>query len=122
MEPVIKRQNYHIWDFAVGHSRLNLRHTDVDANDGSTRNIDIIFSGVEYMELPDILEDLVLDSPTEEELAYLAGRCRFFSVESKCHVLVAGGRRYYVVAGGPHVEENTLPLFTSFLEAEKEEE
>jgi hypothetical protein len=114
---------FRVWDYQVSHDWLNLRSSRVAQVLGEDdENIDIVFGGVEYMELPNVLKGLTIDMATVDEAAYLASRCREPHSDAVIYnvLITNGGMRYYVVGGKPYVSRNRLPFTTSALEAERE--
>jgi hypothetical protein len=114
-----KPAGFRMWDYLCSHNQLNIRNARVH-DDGSSSNVDLVFYGVAYMELPPILADLQFDSPTESEVEYLRGRYDN-QYESSCnprnyYVLIARNIRYYVVAEDLYMERNDLPLEVSALD------
>jgi len=106
-------RSFQVWEYWVSHSQLLVRSP---AEISYPRNIDITFAGVQYMELPAIMPDLELVDPLPEEqlrATELVGRP--VPIE-QVFVLVTGGHRYLVVAGGMWVAENDLPFMESSLE------
>jgi hypothetical protein len=94
--------SFHVWDYHVGHCHLNLRCSRVISGELEDHNIDIVFGGVRYMELPNSLMGLTFDQPTAEERTHLESRCRLPDLSSseirdlpanEIHVLVANGQR-----------------------------
>jgi hypothetical protein len=110
-----KPAGFRLWDYLCSHDQLNIRNTRVH-NDGSSSNIDLVFYGVAYMELPPILADLRFESPTESEVDYLRSRYDCSYAPHNHYVLISRNTRYYVVAEELYLERNDLPLEVSALD------
>jgi hypothetical protein len=114
-----KPAGFRMWDYLCSHNQLNIRNARLH-DDGSSSNIDLVFYGVAYMELPPTLADLQFDRPTGGEVDYLRGRYTSRH-DTSCdphtyYVLVSRSIRYYVVAEGLYMEQNDLPLEVSALD------
>jgi hypothetical protein len=106
-------RSFQVWEYWVTHAQLLVRSP---GDIYYPRNIDIVFRGVWYMELPTIMPDLELVAPLPEEqrrATEIVGRP--IPIE-EVFVLVSGGCRYLVVALGMRVEENDMPFMKSSLE------
>ena len=103
---------FQLWEYRVSHGMLLVR-SPKDAT--HSVNVDVMLSGVVYVELPRHLPELELDEPLGEEVerarATLGGR----RLERGEHVFVfqCQGRRHLVIAAGVSTEENELDIFDS---------
>ncbi|MEM1058110.1 MAG: hypothetical protein AAGK14_02585 [Verrucomicrobiota bacterium] len=93
---------FSIWDTLVTSNQLLLRsYADRD-------NLDLIFNGVFYLELPFDLKGIRLAKPNAAELKRLQKRSqRNPQGSEQFYVLVSQGRRYYVGAKSLVIEHNS---------------
>jgi hypothetical protein len=104
---------FRIWDWSISHCRLLLR-SPRRPDDPSTLNVDVMFSGVFYLELRESLEGLWIGAPSAEDDARMRSRVppgthgRYFALRS-------GGKQYVVGAAHMEVAENDLPPMQSSL-------
>lgn len=106
-------RKFRLWDYNVSHEQLLLRSPRTSSN---TKNVDIIFWGVEYLELPTSLQQVELQAGTEDDLARV---CKILDkpIPSEgIHCLVTAEGRFVVVAAGFKVLSNDLDIFESSLE------
>jgi hypothetical protein len=71
------------WEFQVSHGQLLIR-SPKDAN--RSTNIDLIFSGVEYMDLPRHLGQLKVQHPDETDISFVvsASQSKAIQIRSLC--------------------------------------
>ena len=101
-------RRFQFWMYRVSHGELLVRSPrDFDHDD----NIDLIFVGVKYVDLPRRLEGVEIDTARPEDLLWLAGRVGQAFEASKVVVLQTGECRHLVVASRFKVEVNQLDLF-----------
>jgi hypothetical protein len=106
-------RSFQVWDYWVSHAQLLVRSpSDIY----HARNIDLMFVGVQYVELPTILPDLALVEATPEEQRRATQAVGRPVPLEQVFVLSTSGQRYLVVAGGMRIYENDLPFMTSSLE------
>ena len=110
-----KGRTFRVWEFHVSHSRLLLRSHELDDT-----IVDIVFLGVAWMDVPDVLRGLVIEKGNEEDLHRVVARLGQVPHEEKVFALVAEGRRFLVVGSVPFwrefrggVEQALSPLFWS---------
>jgi|GEM_PF-3173783 len=106
---------FQLWDAVATFGYLNLRSATL-TEAGEHSNIDIVFNGVEYVELAEYLHGLSFDNPTPDEVAYISRRCEGVDRGGSKYVIVSNQRRYYVVALGVSVDENNLPFGVSAID------
>jgi hypothetical protein len=107
-------RRFEVWEFRVSHEQLLLRSPPTGEQ---PRNIDLIFGGVDYVELPSKLGEIQVSEVTETDLARVRAAHKPDVRPDYVRVLVSKGRRYLVVAADMRVEENDLDLFESSLES-----
>ena len=105
---------FQVWDFNVSHDQLLIRCAkDKDQSE----NVDLIFGGVFYMEIPCDLTGVRLDKPSADEITYLVGRTGIIDgLPRRYFVLCTAERRYFVGALLLKVKKNTLDYGESSLE------
>jgi hypothetical protein len=104
-------RDFRVWHYSVSHSSLLIR----SPKGGATQtNIDLLFVGVEYVDLTHWLRGpsvLVGDETDLARAATLLSR-RIASNETLV-TIVAEGRRNLVLARGFEVQENEMEIFES---------
>jgi hypothetical protein len=91
----ISTLRFRLWEHTVSHSTLLLRHRSPSVT------VDIIFSGVDYMEIPDLFNGLEIGSATaqeEERLLVRANKKRENLPSYRAYLLLTGNRRFFIVA------------------------
>ena len=105
--------SFKILDYRMSHKLLLLR---ASKRKGDTlSNIDILFRGVFYLEIPERLEDIVIRKAIQEEVDYVCNRCYYnvFLQYSEIFVLECANSKYFIGAGDFQVSENQLPPLES---------
>lgn len=105
-------RTFKLWDYNVSHNQMLLRSPKTST---LPTNIDIVFVGVEYLELPTKIEGLTLVQPDAADrqrvvaLGELAHGSEIFAIQARdC--------RHLVVAAAMRIYENDLDIFESSLE------
>lgn len=101
---------FQTWQFRVSHGELLIR-SPKGANHST--NIDLVFVGVEYMDLPRHLGEVEVHEPDEIDLSFIRERLRKQDSSDKIFVLTSDSRRYRVVAAALKISENELGIFES---------
>jgi len=113
MENFLSSRRFRIWQYYVSHSQLVLR-SPRNENDVNSENIDLIFKGVFYLELPIHSVGIEIRLPTEQELKYLETRSGTRKeLTSQFYVLITSDQRYYIGAAFFSIESNKLLLVTN---------
>ncbi|QAT82113.1 hypothetical protein EJ065_0506 [Corallococcus coralloides] len=107
-------RTFRFWDFRASHDQLLLRSPRTAQH---PQNLDVIFVGVDYLELPTKLGEIEITSPMVEDLRRVQAAFREDVTERDVHVIVSGGRRFVIVAAGMKIIKNDLDLFESSLES-----
>jgi len=97
MEAFSSTQRFRMWEYIVSHSTLLLRHR----SDFTT--VDIIFSGVDYLEIPDMFNGLIIGAPNAQEEERLLVRANKKEENGRLptyrsYLLLTESRRFFVVA------------------------
>ena len=110
-------RQFTLWDFNVSHTHLLLRSA---ISISFKTNIDIMFIGVEYLELPARINGVSIVSASSDDIIKaergLGRPCDGLNV----YCIVSNEHRYLVVAFGFQVMENELEWFDSSLGADTE--
>ena len=101
---------FQTWEFKVSHGQLLIR-SPKDANHST--NVDLIFSGVEYVDLPRHLGQLEVQHPDEADISFIGERLAKQGSSNSIFVLTSDSRRYHVVAAALTISENELDIFDS---------
>lgn len=101
-------RRFQFWMYRVSHGELLVRSPRDTEND---ENLDLIFVGVEYVDLPRLLLGIKVDVPTPADLNWLAGHVGRSVQASNVTVLETQGRRHLVLASFFKIEMNKLDLF-----------
>ena len=105
---------FRVWEYRVSHSQLLLRSPK---NDAEPENHDVIFFGVEHLDLPTSLMGIAITGGEAAEIAGGQNQRRKASPAAKQFALDSGGHRYRVVAAGVREQKNKLDLFESSLDS-----
>lgn len=102
-------RRFQLWEYQVSHGSLLVRSPR-----GPTvaRNIDLVFTGVEYLQAPRHLVGVVLEHGSVEDRA--ATRTAMGGAEAgRVYVLVSEGRRHLIAAADCTIDENDRDIFDS---------
>ncbi|MDD9266159.1 hypothetical protein ACFPES_03840 [Paenibacillus sp. GCM10023248] len=103
-----KNKKFQFWFYRVSHGELLIRSPK---NKENQKNIDILFFDIRYIELPRVLDEIVLDDATNEEINYVNNKLGEHITDQKVTIIVSKGIRYLIVASFSKVKENELDLF-----------
>jgi len=107
-------RRFQFWEYSVSHGSLLIRSPKAPTTTHgptATRNIDLMFVGVEFVQVARFFEGMILDVGTAMDRA-LVGRSTDRSF-NKVFALVSGGKRYIIAAAGHKVSENDDDIFAS---------
>ncbi len=107
-------RTFRVWEFRVSHDQLLLRSARTERH---PKNVDIIFAGVDFVNLPTKLGEIEISNPTADDLRRVHVAFREDVAERDVHVIVSHGKRFVIVAAGMKVIENDLDFFESSLES-----
>lgn len=109
---------FQVWDALVSHAHFLLRSSYTDPDSG---NIDIIFIGTSYLEIPTMLYGLeiaeTLDSFLLDQFTKRTGKKFGIGTGNKLFEIKSAGKEFYVIAGQVLIDTNTLETFESPLRA-----
>lgn len=110
MKTIFAGRKFQLWQYRVSHGELLIRSPK---NGGNRRNMDLMFVGVEYVDLPRFLPDLEVDDPLDEDLSRAQERLGKPIERPSVVVLKSQGRRYIVVAAAVKATESDMEIFDS---------
>lgn len=101
-------RKFQLWEYMVSHGSLLLRSPKDLSH---SMNIDLVFAGVEFVQLPRHLQGVELEEGTVEDCdaaSKLASR-----PVDRVFILSSGGKRYMIAAAACKVEESERDIFDS---------
>lgn len=99
---------FQTWEFKVSHGQLLIRSP---RDTSYSTNVDLMFFGVEYMDLPRHLGQLEVQQPDETDISFIRERLAKLDSSDSIFVLISGSRRYRVVAAAMKIAENEREIF-----------
>jgi hypothetical protein len=109
-------REFQTWEFRVSHGQLLIRSPKSKAD---PRNYDVIFQGVEFMEIPQYFTGLQIVDATEGEITRVHDLVPKRTRGIKVFALLTSGQRFLVAAAVFKEQENDLDLFQTSLETFK---
>jgi hypothetical protein len=108
-------RRFQVWEYQVSHGQLLLRSPSptVGGDDLPPTNLDLIFVGVVYMNVPSSLQGIAIEPATDAEHAHIDELLGRSVTREWVRILVSGGRRFIVVAAGWSASENDWDIFES---------
>ena len=103
-------RKFQFWQYRVNHGELLVR-SPMDAR--NPRNIDIMFCGVKYVDLPRQITNLEIDNPTEADMARATERLGKPLKQKNVIVLKSEDRRFLVVASVVKIVESDMDIMAS---------
>jgi hypothetical protein len=94
--------------YRVSHGELLIRSPK---DFKQTKNCDLTFVDVQYVDLPRYLDDLEVGEPDEADLARARERLPKRGLDENVFVLISSGRRYLVVAAQMEIAESEMDIF-----------
>jgi len=104
---------FQFWEYRVSHGSLLIRSPK---STDETRNVDIIFAGVEYVAIPRFFRGIEIVEPTLAEVQALERKLGTDIPSNFVHIIASSAQRFSIVAAGFKVEENDLDIFESPLD------
>lgn len=101
---------FKLWEYRVSHKQLLIRCPQL--SEGS-KNVDLKFYNVEYIDLPSVLPDLEIDDANQEDIAFASNRLGKSVDRKQVIVLKSRERRHIVIAGAFVVSESVMGVFES---------
>jgi hypothetical protein len=103
-------RKFQFWQYRVSHGELLVRSPKDAVH---PRNVDLMFAGVEYVDLARFLPDLEVDEPNNEDMTRAQERLGKSVERQNVIVLKSQGRHYVVVAAAVKVVESEMDIFDS---------
>lgn len=100
-------RDFKLWHYTISHGQLLIRSIRGANN---SKNIDIMFFDVDYVELPRNISNLKIEDPSFDDVLYVKGKIDMPVKLEDITILRANDRRYFVVASGMKIVENELDL------------
>ncbi len=110
MKAKFAARNFQFWQYRVSHGELLVR-SPKDAV--CPRNADLMFAGVEYVDLPRFLPSMEVEEPNNDDLARARERVGKPVERGSVFVLRSHGRHYIVVAAAVKMVESEMDIFES---------
>jgi hypothetical protein len=101
---------FKVWEYRVSHKQLLIRCPKLS---DASKNVDLKFYNVEYLDLPSTFSDLEIDEPNQDDVAFASSRLGRSVESERIIVLKSRDRRHVVVAGALAVSESSMGLFES---------
>ncbi len=101
-------RKFKFWFYQVSHSEAIIRSPKVDLNKTYNANIDIYLGDINYIEVPCVLDGILIEKATEEERLNLSQKLGKDINAKKIVVFVSEGKKYYAVASIIKIMENDL--------------
>lgn len=103
-------RTFQLWEYRVSHGSLLIRSPQgADVK----KNVDLVFTGVEYLGAPRFMRGVDVVEPTIEELRHLEQMLGKQLTASTVVILASAGQRFPIVAASFKVEENERDIFES---------
>lgn len=106
-------RTFRLWQFLVSHNQLLIRSPRSSVH---CSNIDIVFWGVEYVEMPSHLKGVTMTANTTLEIEKAETLIGKSDETSSVFVIESESRKFLIIAGGFKVLRNNLDIFESSLE------
>jgi hypothetical protein len=107
-------RKFTLFDFYISHGQLLLRS---NKNIQESENIDIIFFGVKYMQIPVYLNGIALGFTFNNEATFkgFESIAKFSSTDSAIFTIESEGQQFFIVAGFCKIFKNQLEFSESSL-------
>lgn len=105
-------RRFQLWEYRVSHGALLVRSPKGPA---AETNIDLVFTGVEYVACPRMLRGLEMAPANDEDLRRVSSEFGPVAETDQVFVLVSAGARHLVVATSCRVSENFDDIFDNAL-------
>jgi hypothetical protein len=101
---------FKLWEYRVSHKQLLIRCPKLSE---ASRNVDLKFYNVEYIDLPSVFHDLEIDEANQDEITFASSRLGKPVDSERIVVLKSRERRYMVIAGAFVISESAMGMFES---------
>ena len=103
-------RTFQTWVFIVSHGQLLIRSPKTSE---CPTNMDLMFLGVEYMDLPRFLRGFEVVEPNDADVSLIRERLDKLGSSDRIFVISSNNRRYHVVAAALQISENEREIFDS---------
>lgn len=103
----LSNRKFKLWYYHVNHKEVLIRSMKDSCFEN---NIDLYFGDVDYIEIPSVLTDLVVEEANEKDVKYLRKKLNKNVSQSNIKVIISHQRRFYIVAEVFKIMENTLDI------------
>jgi hypothetical protein len=103
-------RQFQVWEYRVGQASLLIRSPN---NAGFKTCVDVIFTGVEYMSLPNSFQSLEIRELSPEEAEAATGLAANLGAPWKVWQLEDGDNADWVIAGSMTITEHEGDMFDS---------
>jgi hypothetical protein len=103
-------RRFQLWEYRVSHGSLLIRSPK---GPDAEMNIDLVFSGVEFVACPRTLRGLELVEVTSDDIKRVDAEFGPVVAPDHVFVLLSGGARHMVIASSCRVSENLDDIFDS---------
>ena len=110
MKAAFPGRSFQLWEYKVSHGMMLVRSPK---SAEAPSNIDVMFAGVEYADVPRYFSELRIEEPDPADLSFARKKLGKQETAATVTVLECEGRRYVVVASGIKVVENDMDIFES---------
>ncbi|WP_135550796.1 hypothetical protein [Paenibacillus cymbidii] len=101
-------RDFKFWHYNISHGELLIRSTKSAKN---TKNIDIMFFDVTYVELPRNISNLKIEEVKDDDVRYVMEKIYKPIRTENITILSSNDKRYLVVASLMKIVENDLDMF-----------
>jgi hypothetical protein len=105
-------RRFQLWEYRVSHGALLIRSPK---GPSAETNVDLVFSGVEYIGCPRMLRGVELVPAAAADIERVREEFGAVAHPNQVFVLLSDGARHVVVAASCHVSENLDDLFENML-------
>lgn len=101
----MKKRKFKLWYYTVSHKQALLRSIGRE----NSKNIDVYFGDVSYIELPTVMDGIEIVKPTLEDEVYINRKIE--NSNQKITVLNVGDKKFYIVSSVVKIMRNNLSVF-----------
>lgn len=112
--PEMTTRTFSLWNYVISHDRMLIRSPK---NQNYTHNIDILFLGVYYLNLPTMMKGLTIYQADTEHISAIETLLNINLLKSSLSLFIveSNNHTYQIVAAKMHIEKNELGFFESSL-------
>ena len=109
-------RRFQLWGYKVSHGELLIRSPKTPGSINTAEqvtNVDIMFFGVDYINLPRSISELEIDKPTDDEISFVKEKLNEFDSnvnENNIYILKSKNHRHIIVAAQVKISENDMDI------------